>query len=180
MLTQFLSRGRTASIASVILTLSTVPTTQAQEILKELEQSEQQRGDEHAGHGHGHNAMTGKEKASTNPKEHGGHKHATAAPGAHSGHKHAARTNPKGHGDHQHTASLTHSHTGTETHQHEMRGFLGPYPMQREGSGTSWLPDTTPHFGVHATYGDWQTMYHALFNVVYDHQGVHAAQTKHS
>ena len=52
-----------------------------------------------------------------------------------------------------------------------MHGFLGPYPIQREGSGTSWLPDTTPHFGVHATYGEWQTMYHALFNLVYDHQG---------
>jgi hypothetical protein len=35
----------------------------------------------------------------------------------------------------------------------------------------AWLPDTTPHFGVHATFGEWQTMYHALFNVVYDHQG---------
>jgi len=52
-----------------------------------------------------------------------------------------------------------------------MRGFLGPYPIQREGSGKRWLPDTTPHFGVHATFGEWQTMYHALFNVVYDHQG---------
>ena len=27
------------------------------------------------------------------------------------------------------------------------------------------------HFGVHATFGEWQTMYHALFNLVYDHQG---------
>jgi len=61
-----------------------------------------------------------------------------------------------------------------------MRGFLGPYPMQREGSGTSWLPDTTPHFGVHATFGDWQTMYHALFNLVYDHQGVREVRTRRS
>jgi len=29
-----------------------------------------------------------------------------------------------------------------------MKGFLGPYPMTREGSGTSWLPDSTPHQGV--------------------------------
>mgnify|MGYP003694503751 CR=1 FL=1 len=40
-----------------------------------------------------------------------------------------------------------------------------------KGPGTSWLPDATPHFGVHATFGEWQTMYHALFNLVYDHQG---------
>ena len=26
-----------------------------------------------------------------------------------------------------------------------MKGFLGPYAMTREGSGTSWVPDTTPH-----------------------------------
>jgi hypothetical protein len=35
----------------------------------------------------------------------------------------------------------------------EMRGFLGSYSMTREGSGTSWLPDATPHEGVHASYG---------------------------
>jgi hypothetical protein len=52
-----------------------------------------------------------------------------------------------------------------------MRGFLGPYASTREGSGTSWLPDATPHEGVHAQYGDWSTMWHALINGVYDHQG---------
>jgi hypothetical protein len=52
-----------------------------------------------------------------------------------------------------------------------MKGFLGPYPMTREGSGTSWVPDTTPHEGIHATAGDWTLMWHALFNGVYDRQG---------
>ena len=52
-----------------------------------------------------------------------------------------------------------------------MKAFLGPYPMTREGSGTSWLPDTTPHEGIHATYGDWSVMAHALINGVYDTQG---------
>ena len=170
MVTPLFLRGRVV-IASVVLWLCAASVGHVQDILKELEQSEHQQGDEHAGHGHGHDAMPGMEKASTKPKEHGGHKHATSAPGAHSGHKHTTRHNPKEHGDHQHTASHTQSHMGGEMHQHEMRGFLGPYPIQREGSGTSWLPDTTPHFGVHATYGDWQTMYHALFNLVYDHQG---------
>jgi hypothetical protein len=54
---------------------------------------------------------------------------------------------------------------------HEMKGFLGPYGMGREGSGTSWQPDNSPHEGIHAQYGEWMTMWHALFNGVYDNQG---------
>jgi len=52
-----------------------------------------------------------------------------------------------------------------------MKGFLGPYPMTREGSGTSWVPDATPHEGIHAMYGDWMVMWHGLLNGVYDNQG---------
>jgi hypothetical protein len=61
---------------------------------------------------------------------------------------------------------------------HEMKGFLGPYGMGREGSGTSWQPDTSPHQGIHAQYGDWMTMWHALFNGVYDNQGGPRGDTK--
>src|SRR5262249_34335574 len=50
-----------------------------------------------------------------------------------------------------------------------MKAFLGPYPLNREASGTSWQPDTTPHEGIHGQYGDWSTMAHAQFNFVYDH-----------
>jgi hypothetical protein len=60
---------------------------------------------------------------------------------------------------------------GTGHDGHEMKGFLGPYGMGREGSGTSWQPDTSPHEGIHAQYGEWMTMWHALFNGVYDNQG---------
>jgi len=52
-----------------------------------------------------------------------------------------------------------------------MAAFFGPYSIAREGSGTSWLPDTTPHEGIHGRYGEWSTMWHALFNLVYDNQG---------
>ena len=52
-----------------------------------------------------------------------------------------------------------------------LRGSLGPYAMTREGSGTSWLPDATPHGGVHLEVGGWTTMWHALLNGVYDSQG---------
>ena len=54
---------------------------------------------------------------------------------------------------------------------HEMKGLFGPYGMSREGSGTSWQPDTSPHEGIHAQYGEWMTMWHAMFNGVYDNQG---------
>lgn len=61
-------------------------------------------------------------------------------------------------------------HAGME-HGMEMAGFLGPYSMNREGSGTSWLPDATLHEGVHSSVGDWMFMGHALVNGVYDSQG---------
>ncbi len=61
------------------------------------------------------------------------------------------------------------SHTA-EPHT-DMRGTLGPYAMSREGTGTSWLPDTTPHSGIHAQLGGWHTMWHATLNAVYDKQG---------
>jgi hypothetical protein len=88
----------------------------------------------------------------------------------HSKHMHGRTNAPaarhQGHKEGRHQA-----HTG-EMHQvHEMKGFLGPYSMNREGSGTSWLPDSTPHEGIHQTYGDWMLMEHALVNGIYDHQG---------
>jgi len=82
-------------------------------------------------------------------------------------------THPKSHEkmhgmDHGKPSGMDHdgSHSG-----HEMKGFLGPYGMGREGSGTSWQPDISPHEGIHAQYGDWMTMYHAMFNGVYNNQG---------
>jgi hypothetical protein len=61
---------------------------------------------------------------------------------------------------------------------HQMKGFLGPYSMSREGSGTSWQPDTSPHNGIHGQYGEWMTMWHAMFNGVYDNQGGQRGDTK--
>ncbi len=95
------------------------------------------------------------------------------------------KTTPHSNHIHGRTKSSTAKHQGHKAgmheghreamHQghmaHEMKGFLGPYPMNREASGTSWLPDTTPHEGIHQTYGDWMLMEHALINGVYDHQG---------
>jgi hypothetical protein len=52
-----------------------------------------------------------------------------------------------------------------------MQGALGPYPMTREGSGTAWQPDSTPHQGIHRMTGDWMTMVHGYIQGVYTHQG---------
>ena len=66
-----------------------------------------------------------------------------------------------------------HDTPGAQQHAHDapIKAFLGPYPITREGSGTSWQPDSTPHEGIHAAYGDWMIMSHALINGVYDRQG---------
>jgi hypothetical protein len=174
MLTPILLRGCSASIAFVALWLCTTGGGQAQDILKELEQVDRDAAKKPAGHNHEHDATSGrKKKPPKGDKEHRGHKHTMSQEDKkHGGHKHRMSQESKDRSGHRHTVPHDASHTGVGTHGgHEMRGFLGPYPIQREGSGTSWLPDTTPHFGVHARYGEWQTMYHALFNVVYDHQG---------
>ena len=51
-----------------------------------------------------------------------------------------------------------------------MTGALGPYPAQREASGSAWQPDSSSHGGVHFTAGDWTLMGHLALNAVYDWQ----------
>ena len=118
----------------------------------------------------------GKAPAKKKPSsKHSGH--APPAGGKASGPKHAGHVAPKAgvskHAGHGTARTGDQQHAGHEgpAHHGGMVGFLGPYSMSREGSGTSWLPDTTPHEGIHGQYGDWMTMWHALFNGVYDHQG---------
>jgi hypothetical protein len=53
----------------------------------------------------------------------------------------------------------------------EMPGFLGPYDMARESSGTSWQPDSTPIAGVMTMGGEWMTMWHGMIDLIYDDQG---------
>ncbi|QNM81730.1 hypothetical protein H8M03_06535 [Sphingomonas sabuli] len=50
------------------------------------------------------------------------------------------------------------------------KGALGPYPMNREASGTAWQPDLSEHMGVMRQAGDWMLMGHGVLNVVGDHQ----------
>ncbi len=62
-------------------------------------------------------------------------------------------------------AMAPHSGHGT------LGGALGPYPMNREASGTAWQPDTSGHTSLMGPAGDWTLMGHGVFNLVYDHQG---------
>jgi hypothetical protein len=73
-----------------------------------------------------------------------------------------------------------HMHGMSEAAQpmEEMQGALGPYPMTRESSGTSWQPQASPLEGVHASFGEWTTMAHGIANLVYDEQGGPRGDTK--
>ena len=64
-------------------------------------------------------------------------------------------------------------------------GALGDYPMQRDGSGTSWQPNSSPHEGIHGSFGQWATMLHGYAFSIYDHPGGaqgrrQAVQRKHA
>lgn len=52
-----------------------------------------------------------------------------------------------------------------------MESPLGPYPMSRDGSGTSWIPEAAPMSGVHKMAGDWTLMGHASLIAAYTDQG---------
>jgi hypothetical protein len=51
-----------------------------------------------------------------------------------------------------------------------MTGALGPYPMQRESSGTAWQPDSSGHTGLMTMSGNWALMADGVANLVYDDQ----------
>src|SRR3954447_4627632 len=111
-------------------------------------------------HSHHQPAVDSKRRAApakTKPSaKHDGH------PAAHDAKRHASPAKQAAHTGHGGGAHDEHG---------GMKGFLGPYSITREGSGTSWVPDTTPHEGIHGKVGDWSTMWHGYLNLIYDHQG---------
>lgn len=54
-----------------------------------------------------------------------------------------------------------------------MRMIDGPLgiPMERTGSGTSWLPDDSPMHADHVMRGPWELMLHGVAFAMYDKQG---------
>lgn len=53
----------------------------------------------------------------------------------------------------------------------KMPGALGDYGMARDGTGTSWQPDSSPLQGWMAMHGPWSLMLHGDGTLVYDDQG---------
>src|ERR1700731_4681550 len=51
-----------------------------------------------------------------------------------------------------------------------MVGLEGAHALSREGSGTSWQPDSTPMSGLHSMRGAWMTMVHGQADFIYDDQ----------
>ena len=73
----------------------------------------------------------------------------------------------------QPTMTMPLEHGQMQTREHAgraMTGALGPYPMERESSGTAWQPDTSEHMGLMKQSGDWTLMAHGVLNLVFDHQ----------
>lgn len=59
-----------------------------------------------------------------------------------------------------------------------MHGMYGTYPMGRDATGTSWIPDSTQMPSIHRVYGDWILMMHGYLMAIYDHQGGHHGADK--
>lgn len=58
-------------------------------------------------------------------------------------------------------------------HEHTtmMHGMYGTYPMQRDATGTSWIPASTQMPGIHLSPDDWHLMIHGYLMAIYDDQG---------
>lgn len=89
------------------------------------------------------------------------------------GASHAAATEHHGHAAEQHDhAPEHHGHAATievDSKQNDS-GALGSYPMNRDASGTSWQPDSTPHQGWHGSQDGWNLMAHGFVNGIFDDQ----------
>ena len=63
--------------------------------------------------------------------------------------------------------------TGSMQGMAGMKMIDGPLgiPMERTGSGTSWLPDDSPMHAYHVMAGPWELMLHGVAFAMYDKQG---------
>ncbi|HEX8654510.1 MAG TPA: hypothetical protein VF693_04730 [Allosphingosinicella sp.] len=91
---------------------------------------------------------------------------AAAQHGGHAGHEPA----PAAPAEEPHEPTAADDSQILLAHPIVQRGALGPYPMHREASGTSWQPESARHSGIHGRAGNWNLMGHALLNAVYARQ----------
>lgn len=69
----------------------------------------------------------------------------------------------------EHSAGMTMDMSGA---------FHEGIPMQRDGSGTSWLPDSSPLHAVHFQYGQWSLMAHGNLFLRYTDQDAGRSGTR--
>ena len=126
MLTHRLLRGCYAAATSAALCIFLPSGTQAQDILRELEDAEPEQG-----HGHSHDHTDAPDtKKKDAPKAHQGHAgHKQTAKG-----KHASKQHQR-HSDHGRTVPHDATHSGVQMHgvAHGMHGFLGPIRYSGKG-----------------------------------------------
>ena len=117
---------------------------------------------EHSNHEHGHHHHSGGDAPQSDPKS--GHEQQGSQPPAPQAQPAPSEHNQHG-GDQKHPPAAPANHSG-----HTVDGLLGVYPMARDGSGTAWQPDSSPHEGLHFSAGGWDGMVHGSIYAVYDHQ----------
>lgn len=89
---------------------------------------------------------------------------APSAPGTEHDHQHGEPGAAKGR-EHEHGQPGQ----GAMAAMAGMRRVVGQ-EMGREGSGTSWLPESRPMWAKHTRWGQWSIMQHGNLQVMYDHQ----------
>jgi hypothetical protein len=62
--------------------------------------------------------------------------------------------------------------------QMKMHGIYGSYPMQRDSTGSSWIPSSTKMPSIHQTIDEWFLMTHGFLMAIYDHQGGYRGKDK--
>lgn len=101
--------------------------------------------------------------------QHSGHDHSVPADSA-GEHLHHARFRPPGMG----------ATTGSPEHVRRTAAsaLLPGMPMERDGSGTSWLPGASPMHAIHKQYGAWSLMVHGSAFLRYNAQDVFESGTR--
>lgn len=75
---------------------------------------------------------------------------------------------PESPGPHEHTVQAPQDDHVLPAQMHDAVGASGI--RMREASGTSWLPDVTPMYGLHRTFGAWNLMLHGNAFVQFLHE----------
>jgi hypothetical protein len=79
---------------------------------------------------------------------------------------------------HEHHTEKDTAAGGSEVMSTMSHAFSLHLPMTRNGSGTAWLPDSTPMFGYMMHTAKWMFMFHGNLFIRYNHQDVFNAGSR--